>query len=529
MKTVPAETDYIVVGAGVAGMRAAIDLAAAGRVLVLAKSEVTESATQYAQGGVAVALSDEDEIGLHLQDTLDAGDGLSNPEAARVLVEEGPARIQELIDWGTEFDRQGTKLTFTREGAHSRSRILHAHGDSTGREMGRALYAKAAALKHISFWEWEFTADLCLRDGRVAGIRVMNEHGEAREVHAHAVLLATGGLGQVYRETTNPGVATGDGVAMAFRAGAEVQDMEFVQFHPTALYVKKAPRFLLSEALRGEGAYLRNVEMQRFMPKYHEMAELAPRDVVARAIAHELEVSHLADPVVYLDLTHLDPDHLAARFPRIHATCLEYNIDIGTDLIPVRPAAHYAMGGVRTDLHGRTSLPGLYAAGEAACTGVHGANRLASNSLLEGLVYGARAGATIREETPSARGKANHVGSNSCKVAGENPATREGRGADELIRAVRDLAWKNIGIVRTGSGLREAIEQLERWRACLPPMNGRRQCEANNIFQTALLIARSALARLESRGAHYRLDYPSHNDARFKKHSIVRGDAIRFE
>ncbi|MFZ3212506.1 MAG: FAD-binding protein, partial [Terriglobales bacterium] len=406
---------------------------------------------------------------------------------------------------------------------------LHAHGDSTGREMARALYAKASALKHISFWEWEFTADLCVRDGRVAGIRVMNEHGEARAVHAHAVLLATGGLGQVYRETTNPGVATGDGVAMAFRAGAEVQDMEFVQFHPTALYVKNAPRFLLSEALRGEGAYLRNAEMQRFMPKYHEMAELAPRDVVARAIAHELEVSRLPDPVVYLDLTHLDPDHLAARFPRIHATCLEYNIDIGTDLIPVRPAAHYAMGGVRTDLHGRTSLPGLYAAGEAACTGVHGANRLASNSLLEGLVYGARAGAIIREETPSARAKANHIGSNACKIAGENPGTREGRGADELIRAVRDLAWKNIGIVRTGPGLREAIEQLEKWRACLPQMNGRRQCEANNIFQTALLIARSALGRLESRGAHYRLDYPSHDDARFKKHSVVRGEAIRFE
>lgn len=524
MKSVPAETDYIVVGAGVAGMRAAIELAAAGRVLVLAKNELTESATQYAQGGVAVALSDEDEISLHLQDTLDAGDGLSNPEAARVLVEEGPARIQELIEWGTEFDRQGTKLTFTREAAHSRSRILHAHGDSTGREIGRALYAKATTLKHISFWEWEFTSDLCVRDGRVAGIRVMNEHGEAREVHARAVLLATGGLGQVYRETTNPGVATGDGVAMAFRAGGEVQDMEFVQFHPTALYVKKAPRFLLSEALRGEGAYLRNAEMHRFMPKYHEMAELAPRDVVARAIAHELEVSRLADPVVYLDLTHLNSKHVAARFPRIYSTCLEYNIDIGTDLIPVRPAAHYAMGGVRTDLHGRTSLPGLYAAGEAACTGVHGANRLASNSLLEGLVYGARAGATIHEEAPA---RANPR-LEACKpLTGGSPSS-DTRGAEEIIRAVRDLAWKNIGIVRTGAGLREAIEQLEKWRACLPPMNGRRQCEANNIFQTALLIARFALARLESRGAHYRLDYPSH-DARFKKHSIVRGDSIRFE
>jgi L-aspartate oxidase len=529
MKTVPAETDYIVVGAGVAGMRAAIELAAAGRVLVLAKSELTESATQYAQGGVAVALSDEDEISLHLQDTLDAGDGLSNPEAAKVLVEEGPARIQELIEWGTEFDRHGTKLTFTREGAHSRSRILHAHGDSTGREIGRALYAKAATLKNISFWEWEFTADVCVQEGHATGIRVMNDHGEARPVHARAVLLATGGLGQVYRETTNPSVATGDGVAMAFRAGAELQDMEFVQFHPTALYVQKAPRFLLSEALRGEGGYLRNAEMQHFMPKYHDMAELAPRDVVARAIAHELEISTLADPVVYLDLTHLGPDHLARRFPRIHATCLQYNIDIGTDLIPVRPAAHYAMGGVRTDLQGRTSVPGLYAAGEAACTGVHGANRLASNSLLEGLVYGARAGATMREEVDAARANPNHGPSKPCKIAAENPRIREGRGADEFIRAVRDLAWKNIGIVRSGTSLRQAIEQLESWRSCLPAMTSRRHCEANNVFQSALLIARSALSRQESRGAHYRLDYPSHNDARFKKHSIVRGETIRFE
>ena len=526
MKTVPAETDYIVVGAGVAGLRAAIELAAAGRVLVLAKNELTESATQYAQGGVAVALSDEDEISLHFQDTLDAGDGLCNPEAAHILVEEGPARIQELIDWGTEFDREGTKLTFTREGAHSRSRVLHAHGDSTGREMGRALYAKASSLKHVSFSEWEFTAGLCVRDGRVAALRVLNEQGEAREVHARAILLATGGLGYVYRETTNPSVATGDGAAMAYRAGAEIQDMEFVQFHPTALYVKNAPRFLLSEALRGEGAYLRNAEMQRFMPKYHDMAELAPRDVVARAIAHELEVSRLPEPVVYLDLTHLDPDHVAARFPRINSTCRQYNIDISTDLIPVRPAAHYAMGGVRTDLAGRTSLPGLYAAGEAACTGVHGANRLASNSLLEGLVYGARAGAAMREEPAPAH--SNHTSAKTGNPV-ENPATREGRGAEELIHAVRDLAWKNIGIVRSGSGLREAIDQLEKWRRCLPAMTNRRQCEANNIFLTALLIARSALARQESRGAHYRLDYPSHDDARFKKHSIVRGDSIRFE
>src|SRR5579871_388128 len=391
-------TDFLVIGAGVAGLRAAIELADAGRVVVLAKREITDSNTQWAQGGIAAALSDEDEISLHLQDTLIAGDGLCNVDAAKALVEDAPQQIEELIAWGTEFDREGTKLTFGREGAHSRNRILHAHGDSTGREILRALYAKAKTLKNVSVREFEFSTDLLLHDGRVNGIRLIDETGNEQLLSARAVLLATGGLGQLYRDTTNPAVATGDGVAMAFRAGAEISDMEFVQFHPTALYLKKAPRFLLSEALRGEGAYLRNLEMNRFMAKYHPMHELAPRDVVARAIVHELEVSGAKDPVVYLDLTHLKADHIKGRFPRIYATCLQYNIDITSELIPIRPAAHYAMGGVRTDLGGRASLPGLYAAGEAAATGVHGANRLASNSLLEGLVFGARAGKSMRDQ-----------------------------------------------------------------------------------------------------------------------------------
>jgi L-aspartate oxidase len=528
MKSVPQDTDFIVVGAGVAGLRAAIELAQSGRVLVLTKQEITESATQYAQGGIAVALSDEDEISLHLQDTLSAGDGLVNPEAARVLVEEGPDRINELISWGTQFDREGTKLTFTREGAHSRSRVLHAHGDSTGREIGRALHAKAATLKNISFCEFEFTADLLLEHGRVCGVALVDERkgkrGQRHNVLASAVLLASGGIGQVYRETTNPSVATGDGVAMAYRAGAEISDMEFVQFHPTALYLKNAPRFLISEALRGEGAYLRNMELSRFMPKYHDMAELAPRDVVARAIAHEIELVKSPEAVVYLDLTHLKPERLRTRFPRIYETCLQYNVDIGIDMIPIRPAAHYVMGGVRTDLNGKSSLPGLYAAGEAACTGVHGANRLASNSLLEGVVFGARAGITMRHE------KADAVSARS-QVAPDETEHPNDEHIDDLLRSIRNLMWRDAGVVRMGSHMRHAIQELEAMKARLPRPWCRRSCEVINIHQIALLIARSALAREESRGAHYREDFPIHDDAKFRKHSIVEKskERVRFQ
>jgi len=521
MQSAPSQTDFLVIGAGVAGLRAAVELADAGSVLVLAKREVTDSNTRWAQGGIAAALSDEDEISLHLQDTLLAGDGLCNPEAAKVLVEDAPERIDELIRWGTEFDRQGTKLTFGREGAHSRNRILHAHGDSTGREILRALYAKSQTLKNISVREFEFSTDLVVDNGRVCGIHLINERGEQQQMTASAVLFATGGMGQLYRNTTNPAVATGDGVAMAFRAGAEVSDMEFIQFHPTALYLKNAPRFLLSEALRGEGAILRNIEMDRFMPKYHPMGELAPRDVVARAILHELEVSRVKDPIVYLDLTHLDADHVKKRFPRIFATCMQYNIDITTDMIPIRPAAHYAMGGVRTDLEGRCTLPGLYAAGEAAATGVHGANRLASNSLLEGLVFGARAGKIMRKEL-------RHT---TASAVEPNRAVSNGpvdNATEDVICEIQDLLWRDAGIVRTATGLKTAIKQLNDISPRVAHPQTRRAHEAQNIHALGLLVARSALAREESRGAHYRTDFPAHDDARFLRHSIIKGDSIRF-
>jgi len=520
--SLPAETDFIVVGAGIAGLRAAIELASAGRVLVLTKQELTESATQYAQGGIAVALGDEDEVGLHLQDTIDAGDGIVNVEAAKVLVEEGPERIQELLDWGTQFDRSGSKLAFTREAAHSRSRILHAHGDSTGREIGRALAAKARTLPNITFSEFEFTVDLLTDGNRVNGVRLLTQNGELRDQYASSVLLATGGIGQVFRDTTNPSVATADGVAMAYRAGAILSDMEFVQFHPTALFFAGAPRFLLSEALRGEGALLLNRKLERFMPSYDKRAELAPRDVVARAIANEIAKDGSADACAYLDMRHLAAKNLASRFPRIYSTCLAYKIDITRDLVPVRPAAHYLMGGIRTDLEGQSSIHGLFAAGESACTGVHGANRLASNSLLEGLVFGARAGICMNRTFKA------HSPQPNSHVKAHAPTADSA--ADTVIDKIQTLMSQNAGVVREGAAMTSTLKQVEDLGARLPPSLSRRAYEARNIQQAATLILRSALARRESRGAHYRSDFPAHHDSHFKKHSNInlKNDEIHF-
>ena len=518
MPPLPSETDFIVVGGGIAGLRAAIGLAEAGRVLVITKQEVTESNTQYAQGGIAVALSDEDEVGLHLQDTIDAGDGLVNADAARVLVEEGPQRIQELIDWGTQFDRSGTRLSFTREGAHSRSRILHAHGDSTGREIGRALISRARTIPEIQFTEFEFTADLCLDGDRVTGVSLLSPNGAGETVAARAVLLATGGAGQVYSDTTNPSVATGDGIAMAYRAGAVISDMEFFQFHPTALSLSGAPRFLLSEALRGEGALLLNPQRERFMPRYHAQAELAPRDVVARAIVQEIANSNRKPAVAYLDMRHLDAAILRARFPRIYATCQQYAIDITRDLIPVRPAAHYLMGGIKTDLDGRSSVSGLYAAGETACTGVHGANRLASNSLLEGLVFGARVAERMREETGAGRAGTR---ADSESKAGSSWAI-------DIAQKLRQAMWEHAGVVRSKAGLQRLQRQIADWKPALEQASDRTSIETRNLLIVGDLIARSAVAREESRGAHFRTDSPKRDDQRFLKHSIVKHNEIEF-
>jgi L-aspartate oxidase len=531
------QADYAVVGSGVAGLRAAIELSGVGSVLVLAKSHLGDSATAWAQGGIAVALSDEDEIGLHEQDTINAGDGLCRKEAVALLVEEGPKYITQLIEWGTEFDRAGTKLAFTREAAHSRSRILHAHGDSTGREISRALLARAHTIPHLHLRAHAFTTELLLEGGRATGVRFIDEtDGTVHEVRAKAILLATGGLGQIYRETTNPDVATGDGMAIAYQAGALLSDMEFVQFHPTALAIKGAPRFLLSEALRGEGGILRNIDLERFMKRHHEAQELAPRDVVARAIVSEMHRTHSEH--VYLDMTAKSEEFLKKRFPRIYETCMGYGLDLATDLAPVCPAAHYMMGGVKTDLWGRTSIPGLYCAGETAATGVHGANRLASNSLLEGLVFGARSGQAMIKDAPVAKRSAVTLPGSPAPKPGNStsaapaPAnkTAEKTTASPALTKIRDLMWRNVGILRSGKELSSAIEQLESMELPKNAKPGRAEHELQNLHSLALLIARSALARTESRGSHYRSDYPYRDDEDFNKHSAVsKGIDITFE
>ncbi len=501
--------DFLVIGAGVAGLQAAIELADAGDVLVVAKDSIWESSSAYAQGGVAVALSDDDEVGLHEQDTLAAGDGLCDPVAVQALVQQGPGAIQRLLEWGVAFDRDGMKLAFGREGAHSRNRILHAHGDSTGREMARTLYQKAASIPNIQIKSFTAMTDLLVvqrQDGSpaVAGAVFFDDLSKSlTPVYARATLLATGGMGRIYRDTTNPDVATGDGVAVAYRAGAELSDLEFVQFHPTALMIPGAPRFLLSEALRGEGAYLRNVHGDRFMQRYSPMLELAPRDVVARAILAEAQ--RTGSDHVMLDMTHLPDGFVEQRFPRIFKTCQVFGIHLGKEAAPVTPAAHYAMGGVRSGLSGTSSLARLYLAGEVACTGVHGANRLASNSLLEGLVFGALAGSAMKRWASAAIER------------GEVPGQPAFPAVEEDV--LRTMAWEKCSLLRDRQRLACLLKQLTE----LPESGGvgsRARHELRNMKQVLELIARCAVAREESRGAHHRLDFPEKREA-FRKHSVV--------
>jgi len=498
--------DFLVLGSGIAGLRAALGLARLGSVLVVTKDQPSESNTGYAQGGVAAAVGADDRTELHLADTLEAGGGIVSRAAAQALVEEGPERIRELASWGARFDREAGRLHFTREGAHSRNRVLHARGDSTGWEMVRALLEKTRNTRTIDVRSFACSTDLVLCEGRVAGCRFLADGARGAEttVLARATLLATGGAGQVFAETTNPAVATGDGMAMGLRADAALLDMEFVQFHPTALAVPGAPRFLISEAIRGEGAHLRNGAGERFTD------ELAPRDQVARAIARENAAGR--GPVT-LDLRHLDAERVRTRFPRIHGTCLRYGIDIATDLVPVTPAAHYVMGGVATDLQGRATLPGLYAAGEVAGNGVHGANRLASNSLLEGLVFGARAAESMAADD-------NPAPSESVCRPGPSPAPRPRQPG--LSEEVRRRTWEALGLERNATGLEDLLEFLETVRRPgVETPADREDAEDRNLVDVARAMAVSALFREESRGAHFRTDFPETDDARFRGHTLL--------
>jgi len=507
--------DFLVVGGGVAGLRAAIGLAPAGRVLILTKAEPAESNTGYAQGGIAAAIGDDDTPALHAGDTIRAGDGLCDEAAVQVLVEQGPAYVRELLAWGARFDRDaGGHPALGREAAHSVRRVLHA-GDATGREIGRVLWERARALPSIATIDHALVTELVVEEGRVTGVRYVDAAGVSHQMHAAATLLATGGAGQVFRETTNPVVATGDGIALAYDAGARVADLEFIQFHPTALDVAGAPRFLISEALRGEGARLVNARGEAFMSAYDPAGDLAPRDIVARGIAREVE--RTGGPV-HLTLNHLDPDYVTKRFPTIVATLRDIGLDLARDPIPVGPAAHYIMGGVETDDWGRTSLEGLFAAGEVACTGVHGANRLASNSLLEGLVFGARAAVAMQEKPQAASLKTDRGW-----VLGASRPERSVTASPLAPTDIRDLMWRRAGLFRDRAGLEEAVATLEAASAAVHPdtPDGR---SLSRLTTVSRLIARAALRREESRGAHFRADCPTRDDARWQRHIV---DSLR--
>lgn len=526
-------TDVLIIGSGIAGLSSALS-AAENRdleVLVLAKGDLEESATRWAQGGIAAVVLPErtgDSLEAHIHDTIEVAAGLTDEENLRIMVSEGVDRVKGLIELGTGFDRRtdgGVQLT--REGAHSFARILH-RGDTTGQEITRSLVEAVLDRKNILCRPGTFAIDLLDREGTCIGALVSNETGELEAVWARQTILATGGAGRLYRETTNPSVATGDGLAMAFRAGAKLLDLEFIQFHPTTLYLAGADRFLITEAIRGEGGVLRTKSGEAFMERFHPLADLAPRDIVSRSILEIMKET--GNNKVWLDLGAIAPERIRERFPRILELSRSFGIDILSQPIPVRPSAHYSIGGISTDSHGRTSVPGLLAAGEAACTRVHGANRLGSNSLLEGLVFGhrsgieaARAAADITRPEPS----------QAVDPGGGSPAAEAARnpGGDldlaDLLSSLKSLVWYKVGVERNGEDLSNALEQLSAWTA-YPLAADFRDVESwtlQNMLQTSWLLTYCALRRRESRGVHFRADHPERDDVNFRRHmSISRAD-----
>ena len=517
--------DVLIVGGGIAGLRAAMEIDPALSALIITKDEMRESNSSYAQGGIAGVLAPEDRFEAHITDTLTAGADLCDPATVEMVVREAPEHIHQLIDWGTQFDSEDDgELTLGLEGGHSHNRIAHALGDATGKEIMRAMIHRARHDLGAQVWQNTFTIDLLTNaspggQSECCGALVWNPYHGKTFVWAKQTILCTGGAGQLYRETTNPAVATGDGHAIAYRAGAQLRDMEFMQFHPTVLYIAGSSRSLITEAMRGEGALLRDATGHRFMLEYDQRGELAPRDVVSRAIVAQMEKSR--HPNVYLDLSHLDADFIRGRFPGIAETCRQFGIDVATDQIPVRPGAHYMIGGVRVDGQGQTTLPRLWAAGEVTSSGLHGANRLASNSLLEGLVYGARAGR-------AASAAAAEMPDDYHAIPLTNPAVEtpsELLDLADIRNSLKSLMWRSAGVWRDADLLREALSQTDQWSRYV--LNRQLADPAGWELQNLLVVARAvitaALSRTESRGVHLRTDFPDQDDAQWQRHiSIVR-------
>ena len=526
-------TDVLIIGSGAAGLRAAIEAAGFASVLVLTKDEAAESNTKLAMGGIAAALSPEDSIEEHISDTLKSGQGLSDEEVVRLVASRAPGHIEELIQWGAQFDRDDpvkplrsngdekagdSPLNLAREGGHSRARIVHAKGDATGIELARVLLTRARSHPHIQTFEHTFVIDLLTQDGTCVGALVHNEVMGFFLVRAKTTILASGGAGQIYRETTNPAGATGDGLAIAYRAGAKLRDMEFVQFHPTTLYIAGASRTLISEAVRGEGAVLRNNKGERFMLKFTRDAELAPRDLVSRAILTEMKAT--GDTSVYLDLTHLPEEKVAQRFPLLADLCATFDIDITRDLIPVRPSVHYFLGGVVVDEEGRTALQNLYAAGEVSSTGLHGANRLGSNSLLESLFFGVCAGAAAGKAA-AARPKDRGPLSLKCSLPS---VRRDSLDLGDVVNSLKSLMWRRVGIERDGPELAEAERRIDFWCSYVldKEFDKREGWTLQNMLTVAKLTLVAARLRRESRGVHLRLDFPDRDDVRWKRHLVFQ-------
>jgi L-aspartate oxidase len=525
-------TEVLVIGGGVAGLRASIAAADAGcDTIVLSKDTIDESNTWYAQGGIAAVLQPLDSVASHVNDTEIGGAGLCDEEAVQIVIEEGPKRVLELLSWGANFDKKVGNpydLAFTREGGHSFARILHAYGDATGKELAQTLIRTVRSRENIRIAERTFVIDLITDtiggENRCLGVIALID-GKVQIIWAKRTILASGGAGQLYRESTNPRIATADGHAMAYRAGARLQDMEMVQFHPTTLYVAGSSRALITEAVRGEGAYLVDRNGYRFMKDYHEMGELAPRDVVSRAIVEQIRKTHFTH--VYLDVRHLKLQSFRERFPNLAILADQFEIDMSKDLLPIHPAAHYMIGGVDADDHGRTSLAGLYAVGEASCSGLHGANRLGSNSLLEGLVFGARAGLHASASTKETDIKFPVTLEHKIPLS-----TKTELDVTDVKSSLRSVMWRNVGIERSGEHLTETREIIAFWSRYVMDKTFRSDelgtpaaiagWELQNMLTACFLITSAAYTRTESRGAHFRIDYPQRDDPHWRLHLLWR-------